>query len=48
MYAFISSRKYKKNSCRFKFQYTNNVAKYKYLIQGLRKALDLGVECLRA
>ena len=33
-------------ACRLEFECTNNVAKYEALVQGLRKALDLRVNCI--
>lgn len=33
--------------CRIEFEYTNNIAKYKVLIHGLRKAIDLNITCLK-
>ena len=33
-------------ACCLEFDCTNNVAKYKALVQGLRKALDLQVKCI--
>ena len=33
-------------ACRLEFECTNNVAEYEALIQGLKKAIDLGVKAL--
>lgn len=34
-------------TCRLEFDCTNNVAEYKSLIQGLKKAIDLGIKDLK-
>lgn len=34
-------------NCRLEFECTHNVAEYKALIQGLKKAIDLGVKDLK-
>ena len=34
-------------ACRLEFECTNNVAEYEALIQGLKKAIDLGVKDLK-
>ena len=33
-------------ACRLEFECTNNMAEYKALVQGLRKAIDMGVEAI--
>ena len=33
-------------ACRLEFECTNNVAEYKALVQGLRKALNLNIKCI--
>ena len=34
-------------SCRLEFECTNNIAKYKALVQGLKKAIELKVKNLK-
>jgi hypothetical protein len=34
-------------SCRLEFECTNNTAEYEALVQGLKKAIDLKVKCLK-
>lgn len=34
-------------ACRLEFECTNNINKYEPLIQGLKKAIDLGVKDLK-
>ena len=35
-----------KIACRLEFECMNNVAEYKALLQGLKKALDLNIKCI--
>ena len=34
-------------ACRLEFECTNNVAKYEDLVQGLRKAIDMGAKAIK-
>jgi ribonuclease HI len=34
-------------SCHLEFECTNNIVEYEALVQGLKKAIDLKVKCLR-
>ena len=34
-------------ACRLEFESTDNVAEYEALVQGLRKALDLNIKCIK-